>query len=110
LFGGLAVATVPAHASTSTVTTRVEVCDVLSDGIPVDLWHGKELVGRAVHGHCFNQPLVADPGTTIQLFLENEGVEISQLTLINNQPITVHVTGTAKDGAKDVHQSITIND
>lgn len=106
LAGGLAVATIPAHASTPTVNTSLEVCNFLSSNVAIDLWDSKGFITKVGKGQCTSFVLNNLPlSTSIQLFLDNEGVEINQLIFVNKDPITEDVTGTASD----VHQGITIN-
>lgn len=106
LTGGLAAGTVPAHASTRLIRPVLEVCNLLSTNVTIDIWQGSTLIDKVKDNDCqIGQSTGIPVNTTLQLFIDNEGVEVNQLTLLNNDPITVDLTGTATD----IHQGITIN-
>jgi hypothetical protein len=110
LAGGLAVATLPAHASTSGDAFNVpfQLCDHLStkDGkVAIDVWTDGVEVDKVASGTCGNKPIFAVPNGVVQLFLDGHGKEISELAFINAEPFTDTVTGTITD----VHEAITIN-
>lgn len=106
LAGGLAVATVPAHAATPEFKETFKTCDNMSGGQAVDIWSLSTFEGKVAVGHCLTLIFTRTSlGSAVQLFLDNKGVIINQVIFVNNDPVTEDVTGSASD----VHQGITIN-
>lgn len=97
LAGGLAFAAVPAHASTG-FSQNLEVCDFLSTKngvVAIDVWDGSRFIVKVNEGKCVTRTFTDQHlGDTVQIFLDNKGIEIADLTFLNKGLIVDSVTGT----------------
>jgi hypothetical protein len=106
LSGGIAAEAIPAHASE--IDTLI-VCDFISNktigNVAVDAWVGQQQVDKAFDGQCAGVAMIASNPLTVQLFLDNLGVQIDQVQYFSPETIKVTFTGTIND----VHTSTQIS-
>jgi hypothetical protein len=120
LAGGLAVATVPAHASSarpsdSTFPLPFLLCNHISNRsgpVTVNIFtQNTHFIESAGAGKCVDKKLVGELNGLLQIKIKNKSVdgdkdtEISEIAVVNDAPITDTLAGFVSK----IHETITID-